>query len=158
MPRISRFYEIVVEKCSFQFLLYYIKMGLGPGNLKKIKSTSCAEFIDLCLKIFSCFRLKCTPFVLGKPVCHMALGWPHYYIHYWWGGGQAPLLQYKRDDADHHPHQLQHETHWLWENQHPPLKLMPLCLISVWVKRFSIQCLCALYPSWWPWTMEWMDI
>lgn len=68
MPRISRFYEMVVEKCSFQFLLYYIKMGLGPGNLKKIKSTSCAEFIDLCLNIFSYFRLKYTSFVLGKPV------------------------------------------------------------------------------------------
>lgn len=103
MLRISRFYETVVEKCSFQFLLCYIKMGLGPGNLKKIKSTSCAEFIDLCLNIFSYFRLKRTPFVLCKPVCHMALGWPHYYIHYWWGGNQVPLLQYKRDDADHHP-------------------------------------------------------
>lgn len=58
---------------------------------------SCAGFIALCLNIFSCSRLKCTPSVLCKPVCHMALSWPHYYIHYWGGGNRVPLLQYKRD-------------------------------------------------------------
>lgn len=52
--------------------------------------------------------------------------------------------------------QLWEVTCWPWGNPCPLMKLILLCLLSMWVKRrFTVKS-CEACLSWWPWTMEWV--
>lgn len=137
-------------------------MGYEPGVLpyQKIRTlTACAGLVTLCGTIFPCFRLNvCSCALLLKHVYHMAPGQSHYRPLQ--GTDGILLLQHKKDAC--------RPTVLCWlqggdllatVDQCTLLKLILLCLFSMWVKHCSIQCLSLLcFPSDYTTKMQWAEV
>lgn len=104
----------------------------------------CWTYFFLCGNIFSCFRLSVYSFALLQHVCHMSPG--SLTVSPQWGGdggmglvccspGGVCVGQLLASAAGRHLPTM--------GDQHPLLKLILLCLLSVWIKRCSMQCLTA---------------
>lgn len=125
-------------------------MRLQPGTLpcQSIESSQPGLGVSACMGILPCFRLRVYPFVVLKHVYHMVPG--QFHCSGPSGYGRGFFVCSRRVMGTDLPvgQDLLATRDWC-----PLLKLIWLCLFSVWAKCFSIQCLCDSYPSWWPQTM-----
>lgn len=131
-------------------------------SLQKVKSPrACAGHISLFGNIFlcSCSGLDQYFFVLLNHLS-LAPGQPPWYIYFPRGGNRVLSLQHKKSMCKPSPCADCRVKPTGHGKPNLTTEAEFVCLV-VWVENCSLQCLCELRRSWWPWhlqTMQWVNI